>query len=518
MKLQIIQLEPYDDVISIRDRLALVSAERVLLLWPLERSPQNAQIVKRKLDLVLIQREAERRQALLALVTAERRVIEYAGDLNISVFSNSRAAQRAGTWKQPLNKVFVDRSDQPADQPNPFELGRIASRLRQLTPAERRGRALWRAGAILLILLTALGIGGLFGPGAEIVIYPAQSQIETAAQLIADPRVTFVDVEQGIVPAAVSVLELESAASIPTTGTTDVPNSLASGRVVFTNQTNDEIIIPAGTVVYGIGRDPARFETVAEATLARGVGSTAVATIRATADSSGTRGNVEPNLIIFIEGPLANIIAVRNPDFTRGGSVRPQGVVTAADYENLKPLAREKLLQVARATFAAQLTGTQFIVPDSVQIVAAAAEEATYSAFVGDPVETLTLTLRTRVRALIVDQQPAQLAARAKLARYIPNGHQLVLESLSYQLGTVRGQDASGRAVFVMSVAGSTAARIDAEGTRQRLAGMTEADALNRLNRDWLLDPLRPPQIVIWPAFMGRLPFLPARITITVKV
>jgi hypothetical protein len=32
MKLQIIQLEPYDDVISIRDRLSFVSTERVLLV------------------------------------------------------------------------------------------------------------------------------------------------------------------------------------------------------------------------------------------------------------------------------------------------------------------------------------------------------------------------------------------------------------------------------------------------------------------------------------------------------
>jgi hypothetical protein len=164
------------------------------------------------------------------------------------------------------------------------------------------------------------------------------------------------------------------------------------------------------------------------------------------------------------------------------------------------------------------LTGTQFIVPDSVQLVTGAAQETTYSAFVGDPVETLTLTIRTRVRALVVDQQPAQVAARARLARSIPDGHQLALESLTYQLGAVRQVDTSGRAAFVMVVGGNTAARIDPDAARQRLAGLVPQEALNRLNRDWLLDPLRPPQITLWPGFLERLPFLAVRISVVVKV
>src|SRR5688572_10417505 len=135
MKLQIIQLEPYDDVISIRDRLSFVSTERLLLVWP---KRANARPLKRKLDLVLIQREAERRQTHLALVTSDAAVIEYADELNISVFRSVHAGQRGGAWKQPRNKVFIDRADQPEDSPDPFELKLIASRLRELTPAERR--------------------------------------------------------------------------------------------------------------------------------------------------------------------------------------------------------------------------------------------------------------------------------------------------------------------------------------------------------------------------------------------
>src|SRR5512143_993059 len=132
MKLQIIQLEPYDDVVSVRDRLSFVNTERVLLVWP-----RRGEILKRKLDLVLIQREAARRGARLALVTAAPDVLENAADLNISTFPSVTASQQA-PWKHPRSKVFVDRSDRPAEAPDPYELMLTASRLRRLTPQQRR--------------------------------------------------------------------------------------------------------------------------------------------------------------------------------------------------------------------------------------------------------------------------------------------------------------------------------------------------------------------------------------------
>src|SRR5262245_19952717 len=132
MKLQIIQLEPYDDVTSVRDRLSFVKTERVLLVLP-----RAGKVLKRKLDLVLIQREAARQGARLALVTADLHVIDYAAELNISTFESVRASQRA-RCKRPLNKVFVDRSDRPESAPDAYELRLIASRMREITPEQRR--------------------------------------------------------------------------------------------------------------------------------------------------------------------------------------------------------------------------------------------------------------------------------------------------------------------------------------------------------------------------------------------
>ena len=47
-----LQLEPYDDVVSIRDRLSFVQASHVLLMCP-----PGTPVLRRKLDLLLVQRQ-----------------------------------------------------------------------------------------------------------------------------------------------------------------------------------------------------------------------------------------------------------------------------------------------------------------------------------------------------------------------------------------------------------------------------------------------------------------------------
>jgi hypothetical protein len=287
--------------------------------------------------------------------------------------------------------------------------------------------------------------------------------------------------------------------------------------VLFINQCPDTILVPAGTVVFSTGIVPARFGTLQDVQVPGGFGSEASVTIRALEDSAGTRGNVEPNLIIFIEGALANVLAVRNPDFTRGGTVRPQGIVQQADYDNLLILAREKAVQTARGQLTVRLSGTQLLVPESVTLVAGAGVEITSSAFVGDPAETLTITIRTRARGIVVDQQAARAPALALLSRNKPAGQEIVLESVEVRLAGGNTPDQRGRTTFVMAATARSTTTVNIERARQRLAGVEPQQALIILSRDYVLDPLRPPEITVYPAFFGRLPLLAARINVVVR-
>jgi hypothetical protein len=512
MRLQIIQLEPYDDVISTRDRLAFVKAERVLLILP-----KQGGILRRKLDLVLLQREAARRGARLALISDDLAVIENARELNISVFRNLRESQRK-KWRKPRQQVFWDRQSRP-EQPDALDLHELrlrASRLRPLTARQRRRQRLIRDVAALVLIAVVLIAAYLLLPAAEVIITPSQAQISASLPIIADPNATQIDVEHGRVPAIAEILEVEATVSIPPSGLVDVPSGRATGEVVFYNLIESAVEVPANTILSTVGAR-ARFRTLADATLPAGVGKTAKVPIEALDESLGVAGNVQAGAIINIEGNLNRLLSVRNLEPTRGGTVREQRVVTRADYDRLLVIGRAQLLQNALAEVSARLGGTQIVVPNGIRILNEGAEEATYSAFIGDQADSLSLTLRARIQALVIDEQMARQAVLARLSREIPSGQRLLLDTITYNRSPLQAADAQGRVTFLMYATASVMANVDSALVRQRLAGLSVEAALARLNRELLLDPLRPPQIALYPDLFGRLPALPARITVTIR-
>ncbi len=350
MKLQIIQLEPYDDVASVRDRLAFVRADRVLLVWP-----KSGAILRRKLDLVLLQRAATRCGLRLALVCHDPDILENAADLNISAFESVDGGSKV-RWKRSRNKIFADRADRPADQPDRYELMEAASRLRVLTPQQRKNRRAVQVITAVVLVATLLAGAYIVAPGATVQIYPARDQLKTTLQLVADPTIAIENVDTGHVPATLAKdIIVERQASLPTTGTIDVPNTVASGKVTFTNNTAQPVAIPIGTVITTLnGAHPARFHTIHDALV--DANGTVDVIIEALPESAGADGNIEANLITNLVGDLSKSLSVRNVDPTRGGTIRQQKVVTQADQDKLLALVRDQIRSTSVADI--QLTPT----------------------------------------------------------------------------------------------------------------------------------------------------------------
>jgi hypothetical protein len=141
--------------------------QRVLIVWP-----EQGTALTRKLDLVLIQRDAMRRAIRLALVTHDPVVVEHARELNISTFETIGASER-GRWKRGRSKVFISRFQRPKDEPEPEELMDVASRVRlpEETTSRLRRRGAPHRGALV-------GVTGLVAcvvvPGATVLISSAR--------------------------------------------------------------------------------------------------------------------------------------------------------------------------------------------------------------------------------------------------------------------------------------------------------------------------------------------------------
>ena len=210
-----------------------------------------------------------------------------------------------------------------------------------------------------------------------------------------------------------------------------------------------------------------RFETTADTTLPAGTDSSVSVPIRALAEHSGAAGNVDPGAIVRVEADFADQVTVTNPNATYGGATQQRGIVTQADHDRLLVLGRQQVLQNARDVLLHQLSGEQFLVPGSVQIIEERPEWTVYSAFVGDAAESVSLDLRAQVQAVVVDERQARQVAYAGLGPYIRPGLEVADALRITRGGSADRPDGTVR--FRMVVTGGC--RVSADAVRERIAG-----------------------------------------------
>src|SRR5512140_256141 len=99
MKTQVIELEPHDDVISVRDKMAWAKTERIILVIP-----RQTHLHSRRLDLLHLQRHASTLGAQLAIVTGVEDIQKIAGELGIPFFSKLSNAKKK-TWQAAGNRL-----------------------------------------------------------------------------------------------------------------------------------------------------------------------------------------------------------------------------------------------------------------------------------------------------------------------------------------------------------------------------------------------------------------------------
>ncbi len=510
MKAEFLQLETGEDVASVRDRLTFLRGQRVLLIWP-----ENGTALTRKLDLVLVQREAMRLAVRLALITHDAVVIRHAAELNISTFETVGQSER-GKWKRGRSKVFTTRFQRPKDEPEAEELKQYASRV--LVDDEPRSakirRAIGRLVTLLLLVGVLFAVGIIVLPSATITLTPAQERLQIDATIIADPDRAggFPDVENGIIPAISLIAQIEERGTIETTGAQDLLDTAAAGSVIFINRTNQNITIPAGQVLSTSAGTTIRFRTMADTNLAGGIGLQSEVPVEA--EAAGSSGNVDANQIntIVDNEDLAPRVEVRNLAPITGGEDRAVRAVSADDRDRLIAILRQQLQDRAYTEMLTRIDESQFLIPETVRISEERTDWMVFDHEVGDVADALTLTMRVIVAATAVDEQTAQQVAFARLAGQIPAGRSLRPETILYERGAVTSFEANGRVIFNLTCSALAAQQVNYGELSQQLAGRTPEEAMQTLTTQLDLAEGTTPQIVVNPDWLPRLPLLPVRI------
>src|SRR5690606_23855674 len=158
------------------------------------------------------------------------------------------------------------------------------------------------------------------------------------------------------------------------------------------------------------------------------IGATAEADVVAV--EPGSQGNVGANQINRVDGTLGLQLEVRNLEPMTGGGNRTARAVTQADHDRLQAQVLQQLQTMALAQMEAMLGPNEFLAADSLRVVEV--YNQTFSHFVGEQTDRLTLEVRAELHATAVDATQANGLVYAALAEVVPQGYELVPASLRF--------------------------------------------------------------------------------------
>jgi hypothetical protein len=491
LKTQILQLEPFDDAVSIRDRMNWSKTPRILLVFPRRR-----RIKLSRLDLVLLRRHAASLGAQLGLVTRSPAIRREAKKLGISVFHSILDAERS-PWEP---------------RPRPIRRTRPRRRnLRALREKIRPASAAWTQSPVARLVFFTIGVAAVlalaaaFFPRAEVTLNLRRRTQSLTLSVRANPEVSDVFLS-GSIPARQTSIVLETTRTVYAHGTTELPLAAAKGVARFRNLTEVPVLVPRGTVIRSEGVESIRFETTQE----QEIPAEGIADIPIRAMEFGEAGNLPPDSLRIIVGTLELSLSVTNPDPTTGGESRIVSAPNDEDRERVREVALNELKRKSLSEIRSALPDGSILFPQSVALVDIV--EETYTPADDAPSETLTLHLKAKVQAEYAAAEDVRDLARRSLEVTLPEGFSPAPGSLSIESITTPTLQADGSTTWQIRASQDLLPTISRVQILSCIQGRTADTAAARLED--LLPLASPPKIEISPSFFPYLPLAPFRITL----
>ncbi|MBN2550098.1 MAG: baseplate J/gp47 family protein [Anaerolineales bacterium] len=509
MKTYILQLDSHDDLISTRDKMGWCKGGRILLVWP-----ESDHILHRRLDLLLLKRHGLSLGAQLALVSRHPDVRYHAPRLGIPVFKNLAQAQSAH-WRVPHR--FRRYQDEPGAastnigppaQSSLHKPGDIPPRP-ETRPANLH--VLVRLAFFTLGVAALLSIAAILVPSASLTIAPKVEQQDITLQVQAGPQITAVDVVSGLVPAHLITATVEGRGAIPVSGVIEISDHPSTGQVLFTNLTDQPILIPEGTIVRSIAQDAPRFMTTQASTIPPGAGESLLLPVRCLLP--GSQGNVPAESLIAIEGLLGTQLSATNPQPTRYGSDRLEPAPSAADNRQLAAQLRQSLEKTALQEMQSLLAEQDILLTSSLEL--SRVIEESFQPSTAQPAGQLSLNMRIEYQAAVIYARDLQLLAQSVLDMNTPPGFTPLADTVRIDHHTAPAVDEDAIASWQMTAHRQISAQVSIPRVIQLCLGMPPDQASQRLSNAL---PLKgTPEIMMLPSWWPRMPILPFRIRVLVS-
>ncbi len=497
MKTLVIRLEHHDDATSIRDKMSWSNAARILLAFPKRRIPEL-----RALDLSLIQREAGRLGGQLALVTRDSEISANAINLGIPVFASIPEAQRL-PWSRPRQKRRLE--------PHENHLPELLESRTESHPERESAAPPWlRMSGFILGLAGIFSLVLFFIPSATITIVPQRLEQSLTLKLWANPQIT-IPTANGGMPAQVQRITVEGKQEGSAGAYITVADTAAAGRLTLTNLTTSQVSVPAGTVFLSVKTPPIRFASRQSVNIPAGVGQTTEVDVQAL--TAGAVGTLAENTIQAVEGPIGLLISATNLQATSGGSDRRVRAASEQDYNQLYDMLLTSLSESA-ITKMGTIAGDQLaLIPSSLKLEKILSDD--HYPPVGEPADIIRLDLRLEFTALAVQKKDIQKVARLALDAGLPEGYTFISNEISMAISSIPTIDDIGNVRWTVQASRPIVPQWDESQMIQGLLGLPIKQAVAIMTTQLSL--ATQPEIMMFPPFWDRLPYLPFRIHVVEK-
>lgn len=402
MKTTVIQLEPHDNIVSARDKMAWCRSGRILLVFP-----DSARILGHKIDLVLLYRSSQKLGAQLAIVSDDPDIQINAREIGIPVFVSPSVAQKSPWRRTRFRRKIFDKKETSA------KLSELQAKAKILGSKYLQSPKI-RMAVFVFAILAVLFLAWFFIPSAKIILPVVQKKQTLNIPVWASPALLAINPSGGI-PATVSSAIVETQGQASSSGTILVADMPASATVKFTNLTPTVVNVPVGTILLTFSSQSVRFKVLQSVSVPAGSGQTINASVQAV--KAGSEGNVAAGAINAFEGSLGLRLVVTNPEAAHGGTDRTAHTPTLSDYIALEDKLEGQLSQAALQEIQAKLSPGEKIISGSLKFSTIVQEKREPE--VGSPGDSLKLTLRAEFRAWHIQNNDvariAEIALNANL-------------------------------------------------------------------------------------------------------
>ena len=362
---------------------------------------------------------------------------------------------------------------------------------------------LLRGAAFIAVVLVVIGGACYAVPSAEIVIEPSSTSAMASATVRINPVADELDLVLGVVPASTVQITIVTVVAAATTGTTSVGDERATVELVFTNDGETDIELPAGTDVNDEGGITFKTDVSVTVLAADSV------TVAGTAVLSGEAANLASGELRLLIG-LADALTVTNPESASGGTDKEVPAIAQEDVDRVRDIAPQVLEVVGRRELLATFTtGILFA-----ETASAAILRQEPLGVVGQPGDAFLMEYTAVVSALYLSEEAAIRFGQALLLQSIEEGHALLPGTTAVHArgdGVLQG----GELTVELVVTGLVTSLFEASAVRGELTGVSPETAA-----DWLQENLGltvTPRINVSPDWLPawRMPLRASRITIT---